>query len=103
MPLLTAMADPAELLHKMVPALSSVRLNTTPLGFDIVIVAPDGMIVWPLPLMLPPVQFIAPRTVTLAGPPSVPLLRFRIFGVTGPVPLKFTVAPEIESVLLVQI
>src|ERR1041385_5981795 len=87
-----------------VPPFSKVRLvNDTPLALARVRAAPGTMTVRPLPLIVPPVQFITLPTVTVLLPPRVPLLKKTLAGETLPVPLKLAVADEMASVLFVQI
>ena len=90
-------------VQSTVPPFSKVRVvRLTALALARLRVTPAGMIVRPLPLIVPPVQFITPRTVTTWLPLKVPPLKFRMAGVTVPVPLKLAVPLEMASVLLVQ-
>src|ERR1041385_1332436 len=57
-------------VHRVVPPFSKVRLRLTLLGLLILSVAPGGMTVRPLPVILPAVQFIALLMVTTPLPSS---------------------------------
>ena len=89
-------------VQMVVPALSNVRLlivKKEPL--EMASVAPGEIMVRPVPLIEPPVQFIALPTVTVCAPPKVPF-KLRMAGATTPVPSKLALPPEINIVLLVQ-
>ena len=88
--------------HVVVPPLSKVR-DVIELNVERLLTvndAPEGIRVRPVPLMLPPVQLMEFRAVTVCAPPKVPPLRFRIDGDTVPVPSKLAVPPEMTMVLV---
>src|SRR5438105_10050997 len=90
--------------HRIEPPFSRVRLvRDAKDGMGALSVTPAGMIVRPLPLMVPPVQFITVLIVTVLVPVNKPLLKFSVAGDTAPVPLKLAVPNETFSVLFVKV
>jgi hypothetical protein len=76
----------------MVPPFSNVRVvNATTPGVVMLSGTPGGMMVRPLPLIVPLVQSIWFKTVTTWLPLKVPPLKLTNAGVTVPVPLKLAV------------
>src|ERR1043166_3672918 len=100
-PLFIRMLPPR--FHSTAPPFSSVRVfRETPPGKAAFSITPGGITVRPLPVMLPPVQFIAVLTGTVLVPSNVPLLKLTTAGEIKLVPLKLATPPEMLTVLLVQ-
>src|SRR5689334_118273 len=90
-------------LQSTVPPFSSVRaLSETELGMAALSVTPTGMMVLPLPLIVPAFQFITLLMITLLVPVIVPLAKCTMAGETTPLPLKLAVPPAMVTVLFVQ-
>jgi hypothetical protein len=88
-------------VQRTVPSFSRVRVfSCTVPGLETLSVTPARMMIRPLPVMLPPVQFITLLTVTTPVPPNAPLLKSTTDGDTKPVPLKLAMLPEMVSVLV---